>query len=125
MSTVDRGGLKAAFAKFGKQEESEAERKLLGRTAEAKEEATTRPADSDEVATTYVAPINMPSGLIPRPNLHREAVRQMSFRCPMSLATELRRKAAFNQLENQEIIIEGLKRVLAELPTPPEGWNPA
>jgi hypothetical protein len=60
---------------------------------------------------------------MPRPLLRREAVRQLSFRCPVSIAAELRRKAAFNQLEQQEIIVEGLRRVLAELPTPPETWE--
>ena len=38
-------------------------------------------------------------------------------------AAELRRKAAFNQLEQQEIIVEGLMRVLAELESPPAGWE--
>jgi hypothetical protein len=55
--------------------------------------------------------------------MQREATRQLSFRCGISLAAELRRKAAFNQLEQQQIIIEGLKRVLAELPSPPPGWD--
>jgi hypothetical protein len=41
----------------------------------------------------------------------------------VALASDLRRKAAFNQLEQQQIIIEGMKRVLAELPDPPEGWQ--
>lgn len=62
-------------------------------------------------------------GLIPRPLRQREAVRQLSFRCPVSLAGELRRKAAFNQLEQQEIIVEGIRRVLAELEEPPAGWS--
>ena len=52
-----------------------------------------------------------PGGLVPRPLRHREAVRQLSFRCPVSIATELRRKAGFNQLEQTEIIVEGIKRV--------------
>ncbi len=51
--------------------------------------------------------------------MQREAVRQLSFRCPVLLASELRRKAAFNQLEQQQIIVEGIKRVLAELRIPP------
>jgi hypothetical protein len=55
--------------------------------------------------------------------LQREAVRQLSFRCPVSIASELRRKAAFNQLEQQEIIVEGIKRVLRELSDPPPGWE--
>ena len=42
---------------------------------------------------------------------------------PHSIAAELRRKAAFNQLEQQEIIVEGLMRVLAELEPPPAGWE--
>jgi hypothetical protein len=65
----------------------------------------------------------MPAGLTLRPLLQREAVRQLSFRCPVSLASELRKKAAFNQLEQQQIIVEGIKRVLAELPDPPENWQ--
>jgi len=55
--------------------------------------------------------------------LQREAVRQLSFRCPVQLASELRKKAAFNQLEQQQIIVAGIKRVLSELPDPPEGWQ--
>lgn len=91
------------------------------------------PAASYQVATSAFVrpPTAMPpapslpaSGLIPRPlRAQREAVRQLSFRCPVSLAGELRRKAAFNQLEQQEIIIEGIRRVLAELEEPPAGWN--
>lgn len=77
----------------------------------------------EDIAYALPAPLLPPPGLMPRPLLHREAVRQLSFRCPVSVASELKRKAAFNQLEQQEIIIEGLKRVLAELPTPPEGWQ--
>jgi hypothetical protein len=50
-------------------------------------------------------------------------VRQLSFRCPVSTAAGLRRKAAFNQWEQQEIIIEGIKRVLIDLPDPPPGWE--
>ena len=49
-----------------------------------------------------------PGGLVPRPLRHREAVRQLSFRCPVSIATELRRKAGFNQLEQPEIIVEAV-----------------
>jgi len=41
----------------------------------------------------------------------------------VQLASELRRKAAFSQLEQQQIIVEGIKRVMAELPDPPEGWQ--
>jgi len=41
----------------------------------------------------------------------------------VSTAAELKRKAAFNQLEQQEIIVEGIKRVLLELPDPPPGWE--
>jgi hypothetical protein len=60
---------------------------------------------------------------MPRPLLQREAVRQLSFRCPVSLAAALRKKAAYNQLEQQQIIIEGIRRVLAELPEPPADWS--
>jgi hypothetical protein len=55
--------------------------------------------------------------------VQREAVRQLSFRCPVSLAGELRKKAAYNQLEQQQIITEGIRRVLAELPDPPVDWT--
>jgi hypothetical protein len=41
----------------------------------------------------------------------------------VTLAATLRRKAAFNQLEHQEIIVEGIRRVLNELDDPPPGWE--
>ena len=124
MSTNERGGLKAAFAKFGTSDrDREAELKLLGRTVEADPPATvpTPPpiTESYSTATTQLPQ----SGLTPKPLLQREAVRQLSFRCPISLATELRRKAAYNQLEQQEIIVEGIRRVLRELSDPPPGWE--
>jgi hypothetical protein len=116
MPPNERGGLKAAFSNFNKlPTDKEAEAKLLGRTIE--EEKVT---GSYQVATDQQPSLR---GLIPRPLLQREAVRQLSFRCPVSIAGELKRKAAFNQLEQQEIIIEGIKRVLAELPDPPTGWE--
>ena len=119
MPSGERGGLKAAFTNFQKQTDEEAERKLLGRTIGKEtppETATTSVPDSYQQSTPG-------GGLIPRPLLQREAVRQLSFRCPVSVAAVLRKKAAFNQLEQQEIIVEGLKRVLAELPDPPAGWE--
>ena len=125
MPANERGGLRAAFTNFNRPEsEKEAELKLLGRTVEpaaAAEPPKPEPSQSYQVATgTAPAPT---SGLTPRPLLQREAVRQLSFRCPVQLASELRKKAAFNQLEQQQIIVEGIKRVLAELPDPPEGWQ--
>jgi hypothetical protein len=129
MSTSERGGLKAAFANFKKPDpEADAEMKLLGRTVESAEDpappARGQPFDGYPVATSSAAGLaTQTGGLMPRPLLRREAVRQLSFRCPISVAAELRRKAAFNQLEQQEIIVEGLRRVLAELPTPPETWE--
>jgi hypothetical protein len=116
MPPSDRSGLKAAFSNFNKlTPDQEAETKLLGRTVEEEKRH-----DSYQIAT----PLPTSSGgLIPRPLLQREAVRQLSFRCPLSTAGELKRKAAFNQLEQQEIIVEGIKRVLAELPDPPTGWE--
>ena len=124
MSANDRGGLKAAFAKFSTPEQDrEAELKLLGRTVQAdaaQPPAPPRiPTESYPTATQQLSA----SGLTPKPLLQREAVRQLSFRCPVSLATELRRKAAFNQLEQQEIIVEGIRRVLRELADPPPGWE--
>jgi hypothetical protein len=123
MSANNRGGLKAAFTNFNRPEaDKEAELKLLGRTVDSSQ-AEAAPKDetpqSYQVATSGVAAAG---GLTPRPLLQREVVRQLSFRCPVPLASELRRKAAFNQLQ-QQIIIEGIKRVLAELPGPPEGWQ--
>jgi hypothetical protein len=118
MPAGERGGLKAAFTNFNRPDpEKEAEKKLLGREVVEVPPAASpvQPASSYPVAT---------GGLVPRPLLQREAVRQLSFRCPVSTATELRRKSAFNQLEQQEIIIEGIRRVLLELPDPPEGWEP-
>lgn len=149
MPANDRGGLKSAFAGFKKTVDEEAELKLLGRTVDAPappgqgsaavaptsvEPATLLPPiTSAVVAPSYqtpTIPVAVPptqpplaGGLIPRPLRQREAVRQLSFRCPVSLAGELRRKAAFNQLEQQEIIVEGIRRVLAELEEPPAGWS--
>jgi hypothetical protein len=129
MPANERGSLKAAFSNFNRPEsEKEAELKLLGRTVEpAAAEPAPKPeaAQSYHVATSAVPAANVAatSGLTPRPLLQREAVRQLSFRCPVLLASELRKKAAFNQLEQQQIIVEGIKRVLAELPDPPEGWQ--
>ena len=143
MPPSDRGSLKAAFAGFKKTADEEAERKLLGRpVAEPMEEtpataplalapsvspAITPPASDPtllpQLPTSYHVATSSASGLTPRPLIQREAVRQLSFRCPVSIASELRRKAAFNQLEQQQIIVEGLRRVLAELPSPPVGWD--
>jgi len=132
MPANERGGLRAAFTNFNRQDaEKEAELKLLGRTVDppaapeppkpAPPPPAPEPAQSYPVATsTTTTPVG---GLTPRPLLQREPVRQLSFRCPVQLASELRRKAAFNQLEQQQIIVEGIKRVLAELPDPPEGWQ--
>ena len=121
----DRGGLKTAFLNFKKPEvDRAAELKLLGRVVDEEHEpASHEPMaipDSAQVATLQLSSVN---GLQPRPLLQREAVRQLSFRCPHSLATELRRKAAYNQLEQQQVIMEGIKRVLAELPDPPPDWQ--
>ncbi len=122
MPANERGGLKAAFTNFNRPDaDKEAELKLLGRTVEPAPAPSpkTEPPQSYQIATNPVPP----SGLTPRPLLQREAVRQLSFRCPVSLASELRKKAAFNQLEQQQIIVEGIKRVLAELPDPPTDWQ--
>ncbi len=139
MPANERGSLRAAFSNFNRQDaEKEAEMKLLGRTVDpppappepqaSKPPATPEPSPSYPVATGTAAstqPVAGPpvGGLTPRPLLQREAVRQLSFRCPVQLASELRKKAAFNQLEQQQIIVEGIKRVLAELPDPPQGWE--
>ena len=133
MPANERAGLKAAFSNFNRQDtDKEAELKLLGRTVDA-------PAEAPPPAPTALHPEQLPHsyqpatpvvtsspaspGLTPRPLLHREILRQLSFRCPLTLASELRKKAAFNQLEQQQIIVEGIRRVLAELPEPPEGWE--
>jgi hypothetical protein len=125
MPANERGSLRAAFTNFNRPEaEKEAELKLLGRTVDstqAQQVPTEDTPQSYQVATNSVPATS--GGLTPRPLLQREAVRQLSFRCPVPLASDLRRKAAFNQLEQQQIIIEGIKRVLAELPDPPEGWQ--
>ncbi len=122
MSASDRGGLKSAFAGFKKPAgDEEAERKLLGR-AVAPEEIHSYQTAMTQLPTPAVAPET--GGLIARPLRRREAVRQLSFRCPVSIAAELRRKAGYNQLEQQEIIVEGIKRVLAGLEAPPAGWDP-
>jgi hypothetical protein len=125
MPANERGSLRAAFTNFNRSEaEKEAELKLLGRTVDTghiQQVPTADAPQSYQVATSGI-PVAA-GGLTPRPLLQREAVRQLSFRCPVPLASDLRRKAAFNQLEQQQIIIEGIKRVLAELPDPPEGWQ--
>ncbi len=127
MSTPDRGGLKAAFRDFAQADsDKEAELKLLGRAIEPGRDtpkATAERPHSYPVATTEVLGSYNSNPLIPRPLLQREPVRQLSFRCPVSLTSELRLKSTFNQLEQQQIIIEGLRRVLAELSAPPEGWQ--
>ena len=127
MPANERGGLRAAFSNFNRPDaEKEAELKLLGRTVEsATGEVKPEAPQSYQVATSKAAATGPAAtgGLTPRPLLQREAVRQLSFRCPVQLASELRKKAAFNQLEQQQIIVEGIKRVLAELPDPPEGWQ--
>lgn len=131
MPSNDKAGLKRAFAAFRKPDEDEAaERKLLGRTI--KSPAIEAPlhtdnqslmTDSYQVATSQPAASQAPvTGLVPRPMLQREPEKQLSFRCPVSLAAELHRKARFNQLEQQQILKEGLRRVLAELADPPDGW---
>lgn len=122
MPPTERGGLKTAFMNFNKLDaDKDAELKLLGRTIEEVPAPVPAPAaHSYQIATTQPATAG---GLTPRPLLHRETVRQLSFRCPISIAGELKRKAAFNQLEQQEIIVEGIKRVLLELPDPPAGWE--
>jgi hypothetical protein len=122
MPPNDRGGLKAAFTNFNKNDaDKEAERRLLGRVIGS--QTVDASPDSYLVATSHTLPQPTSGGLTPRPLLQREAVRQLSFRCPISIAAELKRKAAFNQLEQQEIIVEGIKRVLSELPDPPSGWE--
>ncbi len=127
MPSDDKAGLKHAFARFRKPDEDEvAEIKLLGRAAGSSQEETVESAAelrneerSYDGATSQVSSIG---GLSPRPLLQREPERQLSFRCPVSLAAELQRKARYNQLEQQQILKEGLRRVLAELSDPPEGW---
>jgi hypothetical protein len=123
MPANERGSLRAAFTNFNRPEaEKEAELKLLGRTVEQAQAEPGVPP-SYPVATNPAPAASPSGGLTPRPLLQREAVRQLSFRCPVPLASELRRKAAFNQLEQQQIIVEGIKRVLAELSDPPDGWQ--
>lgn len=139
MPPNERGSLKAAFAGFKRTTDDEAELKLLGRTvsgpnpkqdqSDVQEPTRATPLSdtrSYEVATSLPANSSeqhSAGGLTPRPLHQREAVRQLSFRCPVSIAAELRRKAAFNQLEQQEIIVEGLMRVLRDLESPPAGWE--
>ena len=129
MPSNDKAGLKQAFAHLRRPEEDEAaELKLLGRTVGATQQDPAPPGESYHVATSKIEDsrrqvgAEAPTGLTPRPLLQREPERQISFRCPVSLAAELQRKARFNQLEQQEILKEGLKRVLSGLSDPPEGW---
>lgn len=123
MPTDGRGGLKSAFENFKRPEsDTEAEKKLLGRTIDTDEGSTPSQHLGSYQVTQAILPVRT-SNLTPKPLLAREAVRQLSFRCPLSVALDLRRKAQFNQLEQQEILIEGIKRVLAELQDPPPGWD--
>ena len=134
MASNDKAGLKQAFSRFRKPEsDEEAELKLLGRTVEeppasAPIQAPIPQIDPPNVVGSYEVAAARPavhepvSGLTPRPLLQREPERQLSFRCPVSLVAELHRKARYNQLEQQQILKEGLRRVLAELSDPPEGW---
>ena len=136
MRSNDKAGLKQAFAHIRKpDEDQEAERRLLGRTIESAQAdpnglrderlsvgGSYQGATSNQAEIEHQVRSNAPSGLTPRPLLQREPERQLSFRCPVSLVAELQRKARFNQLEQQQILKEGLKRVLAELGDPPEGW---
>ena len=129
MSATDRGGLKSAFAGFKKADDDEAERRLLGRAAAGEADPVSYQSATTQLPKVIREPAppsaaEPAAGLIPRPLRHREPVRQLSFRCPVSIAAELRRKAGFNQLEQQEIIVEGIKRVLSELEAPPPGWDP-
>ena len=127
MPANERSGLKAAFTNFNRQgREAEAELRLLGRTVEdaaTLEAGSQLPGSYQHDTVIRAQPTPPPSGLIPRPLVQREAVRQLSFRCPISLAAELRKKAAYNQLEQQQIITEGIRRVLSELPDPPTDWT--
>ena len=125
MPANERGSLRAAFSNFNRQDaEKEAEMNLLGRTVDPPPPPTPEPAPpSPDPTQSYPVATTPVGGLTPRPLLQREPVRQLSFRCPVQLASELRKKAAFNQLEQQQIIVEGIKRVLAELPDPPPGWE--
>lgn len=134
MPSNDKAGLKRAFAAFRKPDEDEvAERKLLGRPIETQSaevatftENQSLTTASYQVATSQLAAtaaaVPVIAGLTPRPMLQRGPEKQLSFRCPVSLASELQRKARYNQLEQQQILKEGLRRVLAELADPPEGW---
>jgi hypothetical protein len=97
--TNDRGGLKAAFAGFKKSVDEEAELRLLGRTVGEPTEVevamqapatgpteTPAPLKSDAVGSYHIATSPLPDApphLVPRPLLQREAVRQLSFRCPV------------------------------------------
>jgi hypothetical protein len=125
MSSDERGGLKAAFSNFRKSDtDRDAELKLLGRHVEQEmSTSSVPPPPAAEISGSYPVATTPPTGLILRPLLEREPVRQLSFRCPFSIAVQLKRKAAFNQLEQQEIILEGIKRVLSDIPDPPPGWD--
>src|SRR5215831_12620721 len=101
MPANDRGGLKAAFSKFNNPDaDREAELRLLGRTVGEQGSPAAPPSNPPPaVAAPSVQPVgNYPvatsslpaiGGLTPKPLLQREAVRQLSFRCPVSIASEL------------------------------------
>jgi hypothetical protein len=144
MPTERSERLKSAFSSYRRPEDADAERKLLGRTVDEDEAANVNVASPQDATTSisheaiprqpaaalssqYLSPTyqlpTTPSGLHPRPKTVIEPTTQMSFRVPLSLARLFRRKAKYNQLEQQEIIAEVLKRAVAELPDPPPDWN--
>ena len=141
MPTERSDRVKAAFSSYRRAEDAEAERKLLGRPVEEPESSqlsgnqdaqpamiglqltqqSTTGQHSSKLPATSALPV-ITTGLQPRPRSEPEPTTQMSFRIPRSLARLFRRKAKYNQLEQQEIMTEILRRALLELPDPPADW---
>jgi hypothetical protein len=142
----ERGSLRTSLAGAFKPRVSdqEAERLLLdGRTItepepdpaavqEALEPPPAAPAaklSTPERATTLQTPSLQPvsnlwtseSRLRPKSPLNQEPNKMVSFRCPMAMADELSRKAKYSNLSLQDVLAEGLRLVLAQLPEPPAG----
>ena len=130
--------VKQTFTSYKRAEDVKAEKQLLGRVVDDPEptgvDATLYISNKGEpnndrsptqgTGSSRLPPTFPPMlGLNPRPKATVEPTTQMSFRIPLSLARQFRRKARYNQLEQQEIIAEVLRLALAGLPDPPVDWN--
>ena len=80
--------------------------------------ARTTPTSSLQLASNL---LTSESRLRPRSSLNQEPNRMISFRCPIGMAEELARKAKYSNLTIQDVLAEGLRLVLPQIPEPPAG----